>query len=763
LAYQLGIDLGTTYTAAAIYDPDSGHGPEVVNLGDRGPTVPSVLCLQPDGEFLAGDAAERHAVTDPQRIARQFKRRLGDPTPLVVGDASLPAEVLTSRLLRWVIDSVVRVRGGERPSSIVLTHPANWGPFKRDLLDKSAELAGIGRTILLTEPQAAAISYSSQARVEQGAVIAVYDLGGGTFDAAILRKEPDGGFTMLGTPEGIEHLGGIDVDAAVFAHVTSSLGDAYEELDPDDPQALAAVSRLRIECTQAKEGLSLDTEISVPVLLPTIQTEVRVTRAELEEMIRPPLADTVTALERAVRSANLSPSDIDHVLLVGGSSRIPLVAELVSARLGRPVAVDAHPKHAIALGAAIVAARAAGTLSATPTPPPAAVRPATPMAPPAAAAAMAAPGPGASAAGAAPPRSSPAGAPLSPAASNTTPAPAAPRPAPPPNAGPGASQPYGASAAPTAPPSGAGPSHPYGASASPTAPPSGAGPSQPYGGSAAPTGPPPGGSPAGGRPSAPPPGAPPGGGPSQPYAASAAPTAPPPGGSGRPAPPSGGQYGAPPGGPPGRPGPGGYPGMDPTFEAARSEPPPPSLGYRAAAMPPAPGTSADLPPGFLTEDRKAAKQKHDRRKHWFMITLGVLLVITAVAATLIIQDIQSQPDTIASVDVGQCYQGEPTDLSVVECSQPHHGELFFKAPPGDAAGDYPGTDALRTAVGNACVTELATYYGAAPEAAAAAGIEIQPVVPSEDQWNDGTQDGFCVAVPSEGGTSTGSIKGKGAT
>ncbi|HEY7070345.1 MAG TPA: Hsp70 family protein, partial [Acidimicrobiales bacterium] len=392
MAYQLGIDLGTTYTAAAIYDPDSGHGPEVVNLGDRGPTVPSVLCLQPDGEFLAGDAAERHAVTDPQRIARQFKRRLGDPTPLVVGDASLPAEVLTSRLLRWVIDTVVRVRGGERPSSIVLTHPANWGPFKRDLLDKAAELAGIGRTILLTEPQAAAISYSSQARVEQGAVIAVYDLGGGTFDAAILRKEPDGGFTMLGTPEGIEHLGGIDVDAAVFAHVTSSLGDAYEELDPDDPQALAAVSRLRIECTQAKEALSLDTEISVPVLLPTIQTEVRVTRAELEEMIRPPLADTVTALERAVRSANLAPSDIDHVLLVGGSSRIPLVAELVSARLGRPVAVDAHPKHAIALGAAIVAARAAGTLSASPIPPPApaaAVRPAAPMAPPPAAAAAA--------------------------------------------------------------------------------------------------------------------------------------------------------------------------------------------------------------------------------------------------------------------------------------------------------------------------------------------------------------------------------------
>jgi molecular chaperone DnaK (HSP70) len=99
-----------------------------------------------------------------------------------------------------VIDTVVRVRGGERPSSIVLTHPANWGPFKRDLLDKSAELAGIGRTHPADRAAGGGHLVLSPGRVEQGAVIAVYDLGGGTFDAAILRKEPDGGFTMLGTP-----------------------------------------------------------------------------------------------------------------------------------------------------------------------------------------------------------------------------------------------------------------------------------------------------------------------------------------------------------------------------------------------------------------------------------------------------------------------------------------------------------------------------------------------------------------------------------
>src|SRR5262249_42062359 len=254
----------------------------------------------------------------------------------------------------------------------VLTHPANWGPYKRDLLDAAAEVAGVQAVpgvTRLSEPQAAAISYAAQSRVEPGAVVALYDLGGGTLDAAVPRKEADGGVTVLGSPDGIEHLGGIDVDAALFAHVIEAVGEAYEQLDPDDPQALAAVARLRAECTQAKEALSQDSEITIPVLLPAAQAEGRTTRRQLEAMIRPTLAETVTALARALRSTGLSPDQVDHVLLVGGSSRIPLVAELVSDGLGQPVAVDAHPKHAVALGAALVAAHAAGSVA--PPPPPA--------------------------------------------------------------------------------------------------------------------------------------------------------------------------------------------------------------------------------------------------------------------------------------------------------------------------------------------------------------------------------------------------------
>jgi actin-like ATPase involved in cell morphogenesis len=357
MTYQVGIDLGTTYTAAAVYRDGRV---QVASLGDQSPSVPSVLYLDPSGQVTVGDGANRRGLGDPSRVAREFKRRMGDPTPITVGDAQYAAEALTARLLTWVLRTVADQQGGEAAQVIALSHPANWGTYKLDRLREAASQAGLDQPVFLSEPEAAAISYASQERVPAGATVAVYDLGGGTFDAAVLRKTAAGGFELLGEPEGIERLGGIDFDSAVFAHVGEALGGAIEELDPDDDAALAAAARLRHECTAAKEALSFDVEATVPVLLPNIQTEVRLTRAELEAMMRPPINETVGALRRAVESAGISASDLHAVLLVGGSSRVPLVAQLVSAALGRPVALDAHTKHAVALGAALAAARAAG-------------------------------------------------------------------------------------------------------------------------------------------------------------------------------------------------------------------------------------------------------------------------------------------------------------------------------------------------------------------------------------------------------------------
>lgn len=349
--YALGIDLGTTYTAAATWRDGRV---EIASLGSRGAVIPSVVLLRDDETFLTGETASRRALTEPDRVAREFKRRLGDPTPLLLGGVPYSAEGLMARLLRWVVDEVSAREGGE-PESICVSHPANWGPYKLDLLQQAVRRANLDCPVsYTTEPAAAATFYAQGRPVPSGAVVAVYDLGGGTFDAAVLRKT-DSGFQILGQPEGIERLGGVDFDAAVFSHVSRAIGDKLEELDEGDPAAVAAVARLREECVEAKEALSTDTDVSIPVLLPNLNTEVRLTRSEYEAMVRPVLHESIEALRRALRSAQVEPDDLHAVLLVGGSSRMPLVAQLVGAELGRPVAVDAHPKHAIALGAAWVA------------------------------------------------------------------------------------------------------------------------------------------------------------------------------------------------------------------------------------------------------------------------------------------------------------------------------------------------------------------------------------------------------------------------
>ncbi len=335
---------------------------EIVDLGTRASVVPSVVLLREDGQFLVGEAAERRAAGEPQRVAREFKRRMGDPTPIILAGTPCSADALTARLLRWTVERVAESEGG-RAAGVAVSHPANWGDYKKDLLRQAIRQADLDDAVTLSEPEAAAIHYASQERVAPGSVVAAYDLGGGTFDATVLRKTV-AGWDILGEPEGVERLGGIDFDEAIFQHVVSSLGDAYERLDPDDPAASAAVARLRRECVAAKEALASDTDASIPVVLPSAQTEVRVTRGEFEDLIRPALTQSIDALRRALRSAAIEADDLSAVLLVGGSSRIPLVAQLVGAELGRPIAVDAHPKHGVALGAAMTAAEAAAPVAA---------------------------------------------------------------------------------------------------------------------------------------------------------------------------------------------------------------------------------------------------------------------------------------------------------------------------------------------------------------------------------------------------------------
>ncbi|MEI2704819.1 MAG: Hsp70 family protein [Ilumatobacteraceae bacterium] len=356
--YTLGIDIGTTFTAAAVCRDGRAT---VCTLGTRAQSIPTVVAVLADGQVLVGEPAERRATIDPAQVAREFKRRLGDTTPLVLGATSYTPQALMALVLKHVIREVTVAEDGP-PAEVVLTHPAHFGPYKRELMGEVIRLADVANARLITEPEAAAISYAQKSVIEPGRTVAVYDLGGGTFDAALVRRSRGGGFELVGSADGIDRLGGVDFDQLLAEMVLERADVSPEAMSQARPAELAA---FRQRCRDAKEALSADDSADIAVGLGGIDS-VTITRADFDQAIRPRILESVESLQRVIRSSGLSSADIDRVLLVGGSSRIPLVADTIRLTLGLPVAVDANPKFAICAGAALPPSTGAPPDTATP-------------------------------------------------------------------------------------------------------------------------------------------------------------------------------------------------------------------------------------------------------------------------------------------------------------------------------------------------------------------------------------------------------------
>jgi molecular chaperone DnaK len=354
--YHLGIDLGTTCTAVAVCRGAGPGRPEPVALGEPDSAIATAAFLTGDGELLVGAAARRRSAAEPERVARGFTRRIGDATPLVLGGQAHSAAELAARFVRAVVD-LVTLREGGAPDTVALTHPVGWGAHRRESLTRALVAVDLADVLLVSEPVAAALGHTGGAGLAPGAVLAVYDLGGDSFAATVLGGAADGTPELRGRPVELDDLGGVDLDEHVLDHVRDALGDAWTALDPTDPAVLAAVATLRRDCAAAKEALSADVDAAIPVLLPGTHTRVRIGRADFEDRIRGDVAATVAALLRALAAAGTGPAVPQTVLLVGGSSRIPLVPQLVSAGLGRPITVDADPGTTAARGAALAAQR----------------------------------------------------------------------------------------------------------------------------------------------------------------------------------------------------------------------------------------------------------------------------------------------------------------------------------------------------------------------------------------------------------------------
>jgi len=349
LTYNVGIDLGTTNTAAARHENGVA---DIIPLGNTTAEVPSVVLIQTDGSVLTGEDAQAKAIENPTGVLRDFKWRLGDSIPKFIGNKPYTHEQITGYLLRSV-KSKVAVTEGSDPARIVIAYPALWGEFKQGKLAEAAKLAGLdmARVSFVTEPEAAALAYDSQAQVKRGESLAIYDLGGGGFDTCVLRRD-SAGFTVLGRPERIDRLGGKRFDDVVLNHVIKSLGDDAALFED---ASVAVVGQIRQACVAAKEALSNNPSARITVELPGVRQEVLITRDEFHRAIEGDLRNTLDAMEKTVESAGITPSDLSVILLVGGSSRIPIVNQLVTNRFGRPVAIDRHPNYTTALGASMVA------------------------------------------------------------------------------------------------------------------------------------------------------------------------------------------------------------------------------------------------------------------------------------------------------------------------------------------------------------------------------------------------------------------------
>jgi actin-like ATPase involved in cell morphogenesis len=351
----LSVDLGTSNTVAVL----SAHGrpPRVVEV-DGSANMPSAVFADEDGTLMVGRDAERRARLDPTRFEPNPKRRIDEQT-LLLGTDIVPVNEALAAILRRVLDETVRQLGGEKPDEVRLTHPAQWGPMRRNVLLSGARLAGItGPIALVPEPVAAAAHFASfpGKSLGPGQALAVYDLGAGTFDVAVVGATQTG-FVVL-AEDGLADLGGLDVDQALLVHV----GREVSHRDPAQWQRLlrpeSTADRrtrraLQEDVKAAKEALSRHPQTEVP--MPEPFTDVLVTRGELEALVRPAMLRSVELLSRTLQSAGLSPDRLAGIYLVGGSSRLPLVGTMIAEKVGVvPSSLD-QPETAVALGAHHVA------------------------------------------------------------------------------------------------------------------------------------------------------------------------------------------------------------------------------------------------------------------------------------------------------------------------------------------------------------------------------------------------------------------------
>ncbi|MEV0130888.1 Hsp70 family protein [Dactylosporangium sp. NPDC050688] len=331
--FRLGIDFGTSTTVAVLRRPD-GRVQQL--LFDGSPLLASAVLLGTDGRLHTGRDAAHLARSAPERLEPNPKRRADERTVLL-GDAEVEVVDLIAAVLRRVAVEAARVAGVV--DAVTLTHPADWGTARRTLLVEAARLAGFAGVDMVPEPVAAATYLATTQEVPVGSCVIVYDLGAGTCDVTLLRRRADG-FEPVASG-GLNDLGGLDVDAAVVAFLEATYGSLWTD----------ATTRRQLwdDVRTAKEMLSRAS--GTVVMVPALRREVPLGREQLEGLIRPVLRPSVAMTRSLLADAGVARAETAGLFLVGGSSRIPLVATMLHEALGIAPVVAEQPELVVAEGA----------------------------------------------------------------------------------------------------------------------------------------------------------------------------------------------------------------------------------------------------------------------------------------------------------------------------------------------------------------------------------------------------------------------------
>ncbi|MFA5348019.1 MAG: molecular chaperone DnaK [Methanoregula sp.] len=344
----LGIDLGTTFSCMSIMEAGK---PIVIPNAEGGRTTASIVAFTKEGERLVGSLAKRQAVTNPQRTIQSIKRKMGTTEKIKIDDKNYsPQEISAMILQKLKIDAEAYL--GEKISKAVITVPAYFNDAQRQATKDAGMIAGLEVLRIINEPTASALAYGIDK--EQDATVLVYDLGGGTFDVSILTLG-DGVFEVKSTA-GNNHLGGDDFDKRVTDYLVEEFRKKEGVDLRNDPYAM---QRLRDASENAK--IELSQRQSTNINLPYITTDsngpkflnIDLTRSKLEQLIGDLVESTVGPVKQALSDAKLGPKEIDHVLLVGGSTRVPLVQDTVKKILGKEPDKGINPDECVALGAGI--------------------------------------------------------------------------------------------------------------------------------------------------------------------------------------------------------------------------------------------------------------------------------------------------------------------------------------------------------------------------------------------------------------------------